>query len=126
LLDSKPTILPAINQVELHPWLTRNEIVDFCQKNNIVLEAYSPLAKAARMNDKTLVEIAKKYNKTPAQVLIRWSLQRGFVTLPKSVHQNRIIENIQVYDFNLDQSDMTALNKLDEYFVTGRDPTTSA
>eukprot|EP01114_Cavostelium_apophysatum_P017973 TRINITY_DN5457_c0_g1_i2.p1 TRINITY_DN5457_c0_g1~~TRINITY_DN5457_c0_g1_i2.p1 ORF type:complete len:311 (+),score=54.08 TRINITY_DN5457_c0_g1_i2:89-934(+) len=123
LLESKPTILPAVNQIEVHPWLTRRDIVDFCVNHNIVVEAYSPLAKAQTLNDPVLKNIATKYSKTAAQILIRWSLQHNYVVIPKSVHEKRIRENSQIYDFELADEDVKALDALDRYFVTGWDPT---
>jgi len=123
LIDSKPKILPAVNQVEIHPWLARSEIVDFCHKNNIIVEAYSPLTKGQKLNDPTLKKIALKYSKSTAQILIRYGIDRNLVTLPKSVHENRIIENAEVFDFKIDDEDMKTLNGLDSYLVTGWDPT---
>jgi len=123
LFDSKPKILPAVNQVEIHPWLTRNKIVDYCQENNIIVEAYSPLTKGQKLNDPTLKKMASKYNKSTAQILIRYGIDRGMVTLPKSVHENRIKDNAEVFDFKLDNEDMKTLNSLDVYLVTGWDPT---
>ncbi|CAG8511466.1 2648_t:CDS:2 [Ambispora leptoticha] len=121
--DPEITIKPAVNQIEVHPWLLRNDIVTFCRENDIIVEAYSPLTKGLKLRDRTLVKIAKKYHKSPAQILIRWSLQNNFVTLPKSVHKERIIENANVYDFKIEDEDIESLNELDEYFVTGWDPT---
>lgn len=106
-------------QCELHPYLTRDDIVAKCTENNIVLQAYSPLTKAEKLKDPKLVAVAEKYGKTTAQVLIRWSLQRGFVVLPKSVTPSRIEQNIDVFDFNISDEDMATLNGFDEYYVTG-------
>jgi len=123
LLGSNPTIRPAVNQIEVHPWLTRTELINFCKDNQIVVEAYSPLTKGRKLNDPTLVKISKKYDKTPAQVLVRWGLQHGLVVLPKSEQLNRIQENADVFDFDLSDKDMETLDALDEYLVTGWDPT---
>jgi diketogulonate reductase-like aldo/keto reductase len=98
--------VPAVNQVEFHPFLHQKELLEFCKNNNIQLEAYSPLTKAKRLNHSTIVEIAKKYSKTPAQILIRWNLQHDVVVIPKSIHENRIRENSQVFDFHLESDDM--------------------
>jgi len=116
-------IRPSINQVELTPFNARKELVKFCEEENIVLEAYSPLTRGKRLNDKTLVQMAQKYHKSTAQLLIRWSLQRNFVTLPKSVTPTRILENSQVFDFSISPEDMTKLDGLDEGWVSGWDPT---
>ena len=97
-------LVPAVNQVEFHPFLYQKELLRFCDKNTIQLEAYSPLTRGKKLNHPTILAVAKKYgNKTPAQILIRWSLQHGLVVIPKSVHENRIGENSQVFDFYLAQ-----------------------
>ncbi|CAI2166973.1 529_t:CDS:2 [Funneliformis geosporum] len=119
LLNQNPEIKPAVNQVEIHPWLTRNDIVTFCAQNDILVEAYSPLTKGNKLKDKKLVKIAQKYNKTSAQILIRWGLQHGYITLPKSINKDRIIENVNVYDFEIEEDDMESLDKLDQHLVTG-------
>ena len=111
-------------QVEIHPFLRRDELVEFCKEKNIIIEAYSPLAKAMKMDDKTLVKVAKKYEKSPAQILIRWSLQKEYITLPKSSNPTRIKENSEVFDFEIKEEDMNLLDTLDEQFRTGWDPTT--
>lgn len=105
-------VVPAVNQVELHPWLNQNELVDFCKKNNIQVEAHSPLMGGHLNEVPELEEIAKKYGKTPAQIVLRWNLQREIIVIPKSVHADRIIENAQIFDFNLSDEDMNAINTL--------------
>lgn len=100
----------SVNQVELHPWLARPDIVKWCKARNVVLEAYCPLVRATRNEDPTLVPLAKKHNKTPTQILLRWGLQQGFVILPKSVTPSRIEENTDLYDFELDEEDLEALD----------------
>lgn len=124
-LFSNCEIHPSINQLELHPFNLRKELVDFCHKENIVVEAYSPLTRGHRLNDPALVKIAEKHGKTTAQILIRWCVQKNFVTIPKSVKPARIHENSQVFDFELSDSDMAKLDSLDEGFVVGWDPTKS-
>ncbi|KAH7105239.1 Aldo/keto reductase [Auriculariales sp. MPI-PUGE-AT-0066] len=106
---------PSINQIELHPWCQQKPIVEYCKKNGIVIQAYSPLvqAKSGRIDHPVLVEIAKKHGKEAAQVLIRWSLQTGHVVLPKSEKESRIISNADVYNFALDEDDLSKLNALD-------------
>jgi len=105
-------VVPAVNQVELHPWLNQAELVDYCKKHNIQVEAYSPLMSGHLSEVPELDEIAGKYGKTPAQIVLRWHLQRGIVIIPKSVHKERIIENSQIFDFNLSEEDMEAINSL--------------
>ncbi|PVI02145.1 Aldo/keto reductase [Periconia macrospinosa] len=115
----------SVNQVELHPWLARKEIVGWCKARGIVMEAFCPLVRATRMNDPLLVSLAKKHGKTPGQILLRWSLQMGFVPLPKSVTKSRIEENAQIYDFELSEEDMKSLDTGVYKPCTGWDPTTS-
>jgi diketogulonate reductase-like aldo/keto reductase len=111
--------VPAVNQVEFHPFLYQKDLLSFCEKNSIQLEAYSPLTRGKRLNHPTVLAVAKKYgNKTPAQVMIRWSLQHNLVVIPKSVHENRILENSQVFDFELRAEDMKLLESLNENLQT--------
>ncbi|KAF9303296.1 hypothetical protein BGZ74_004027 [Mortierella antarctica] len=125
LLASNPRIKPAVNQVEIHPWLTRNDIVKYSEEHGIAIEAYSPLSRGRRLQDPTVIKIGEQYNKSAAQVLIRWSLQRGHVVLPKSIHKERIEQNADVYDFELSEEDVKILDHLNDNFVSGWDPTVS-
>ena len=111
-------VIPSVNQVEFHPFLYQEKLLEFCKNNNIQLEAYSPLTRGQRLDHPTLVGLAKKYGKNSAQILIRWSLQHGLVVIPKSIHENRIRENIQVFDFQLEEMDMKLLNSLNEELHT--------
>ncbi|KAM3073357.1 hypothetical protein ACMFMG_004745 [Clarireedia jacksonii] len=123
LLESKPRIVPAVNQIEVHPFNTRTDITSFCQKNGIVVEAYAPLARALRMKHPKIVEFSKKYSCTPAQLMIKWSMQHDYVPLPKSVTKERIIANGDVDSVEISKEDMDVLDGLDEYLVTDWDPT---
>lgn len=116
-------IKPAINQIEIHPWLTRTELAAFCQTEGIVVEAYSPLVRGQKFDDELLLSLAKKYSKTTAQILINWSLSKGYVTLPKTVTKSRLLPNLESDQFKLSPEDIKALDAKDEYFVTGWDPT---
>jgi methylglyoxal/glyoxal reductase len=117
-LLEKSDIVPAVNQVEFHPFLYQEDLLRFCKNNNIQLEAYSPLTRGKRLNHPKILELAKKYNKTPAQVLIRWSLQHNVIVIPKSIHEARIKENSQVFDFQLEPKDMKLLDSLNENLYT--------
>lgn len=119
------TLTPAVNQFELSPYCyqSRKEVVDFCREHGIRVETYSPLTKGDRLRDPKLVNIAEKYGKTPAQVLIRWALEHEFVVIPKSVNKDRIHENADVFDFALSKEDMDRLDSFDENFITSWDPT---
>ena len=107
-------VIPSVNQVEFHPFLFQEKLLEFCKNSNIQLEVYSPLTRGQRLNHHILVGLAKKYGKSSAQILIRWNLQHGLVVIPKSIHENRIRENIQVFDFQLEEADMKLLNSLNE------------
>ncbi|KAI9335265.1 NADP-dependent oxidoreductase domain-containing protein [Obelidium mucronatum] len=117
------TIKPLANQIELHPFLQHRDLVAFCQKNGITVQAYSPLTKARKLNDPVVVEVAQKVNKTPAQVLIKWGLQKGAVSLPKSVQEGRLKENFEVFEWTIPESEIAKLDSLEEGLVTGWDPT---
>ena len=119
MVDSKPKTLPAVNQIEVHPFNTRTEIRSICEKHGIMVEAYAPLARALRMKHPTIVSLAKKYSCTPGQLMVRWSCQHGMVPLPKSAKKARIIENGDVEHFQIDTKDMKMMDGLDEYLVTG-------
>jgi diketogulonate reductase-like aldo/keto reductase len=113
LLPTSP-IPPSVNQVEFHPFLFQKELLEYCRAKRIQLEAYSPLARGQRLKHPVIREVAAKYGRTPAQVLIRWSLQHGLVVIPKSVRPERIRENADVFGFELKPADMARLDALDE------------
>src|SRR5690242_9893669 len=107
-------IKPMVNQVEYHPRFNQQELHDFCKNHGIQLEAWSPLMQGGLLEEPVLVEIANKYNKSTAQVIIRWDLQTGVVTIPKSTKPHRIAENADVFDFELSQEDMDKINALNQ------------
>jgi diketogulonate reductase-like aldo/keto reductase len=111
---------PAVNQIEVHPFNTQTDIVEFCQSRKIVVEAYAPLVRAMRMKHPLLVELSKKYGCSPGQLLVAWSLAKGFVTLPKSVKKARILENADVNGIELAEEDVKRLDDCDEHLVTGK------
>ncbi|MCD6449984.1 MAG: aldo/keto reductase [Thermotogaceae bacterium] len=120
-------VVPAVNQIEIHPFYQQTESIEFMKKYNIQPEAWAPFAEGRNniFQNEVLVSIAQKYNKTVAQVILRWSVQRGIVATPKTVHKERMIENINIFDFELDQEDMdriTALDKKESAFFSHRDP----
>jgi methylglyoxal/glyoxal reductase len=106
--------IPAINQVEFHPFLFQKDLLQFCKSNTIQLEAYSPLTRGKRLNHPQLIELGQKYNKSPAQILVRWSLQHDLIVIPKSSHEERILENSRVFDFHINEKDMETLNSCNE------------
>jgi 2,5-diketo-D-gluconate reductase A len=121
-LFEETDLRPAVNQIELHPRLPQDELRAFNAENDIVTQAWSPLASGGLVDDATLKAIGSKYGKTPSQVAIRWHLQLGNVVLPKSKTPSRIVENIEVFDFALDNEDMAAIADLETGVRTGGDP----
>ncbi|KAF2717189.1 Aldo/keto reductase [Polychaeton citri CBS 116435] len=113
-LKSYAKVPPSVNQLELHPWTQQREIVEYCQKNGITVEAYCPLVRNQKKDDPTLVAIAKKHNKSTAQVLIRYCLEKAWAPLPKSDNPGRIAQNADVFDFKLDKNDMEELDMQDQ------------
>lgn len=122
-LLSECSIKPAVNQVEIHVFLQQPELIKYCQQNDIVVEAYSPLVHGHGMRDKALQTIAKKHNKTVAQIMLRWCIEQGLIVLPKSSHPDRIKENFDIFDFKLDAEDKAAIAELDSNYRTCWDPT---
>ncbi|KAF5351950.1 hypothetical protein D9756_007595 [Leucocoprinus leucothites] len=104
--------MPAVNQIELHPFCQQRPIVAYCKENGIVVQAYSPLIRG-KVDHPDFLNLANKYSKDPAQILIRWSIQKGFVPLPKSANPERINSNLNVFDFELNSEDMAKLESLD-------------
>lgn len=107
-------IMPMVNQIEFNPRIHQPDTVAFCQDNHIQLEAWSPLGNGQLLSSPVISKIAKEHGKTPAQVIIRWELQQGFIVIPKSIHEERMRENRDVYDFELDADEMEAIAILDE------------
>jgi diketogulonate reductase-like aldo/keto reductase len=106
-------VRPQVNQVEFHPFAFRRELWEYCEREGVVFEAYSPLARGGRaMRDRTIRAVAERHDRTPAQVMLRWALQRDIVVIPKSVRRERLEENARVFDFTLDDEDMGALDGL--------------
>jgi len=119
-------VLPAVNQIELNPFLQRRDTVELCKQLGIVVEAYSPLTHGARLAHPVLREVATHAGRSPAQVLLRWGIQHELVVLPKSVNEKRIAENGRIFDFTLDAASMSRLDALEENLVTGWDPADQA
>lgn len=123
-LEGAAKVLPAVNQIELTPFLQRAPTVARCKKLGITLEAYSPLTRGQRLSHPVVTELAAQTGKSSAQVMLRWGLQKGFVVLPKSVTPARIDENATLFDFELDAAAVSRLDALEEGLVTGWDPAT--
>jgi len=120
-------IPPVNNQVEIHPYLNQQDLIDYCKQKGVTVTGYSPLGSPDRpwakpedvklLDDPKLIELGKKYKKSAAQVVLRWATQRGVITIPKTVKRERLIENMNIFDFELSQDDVTYVNSLD---VNGR------
>ncbi len=121
-LLAKAKVVPAVNQIEVHPFLQQRDTRALCKTRGIVVEAYSPLTHGGRLNDPRVSEVAKRVGKTNAQVLLRWGVQHGMVVLPKSVNEGRIAENGAIFDFALDGDAMGRLDALEAGMATGWDP----
>jgi diketogulonate reductase-like aldo/keto reductase len=114
------TVPPAVNQVQFNPFAYRKALLDACERDGIVLEAYSPLGTGRHLEDDTVEGIAERLDRTPAQVLLRWCVQREIPVIPKSTHRERIAENAQIFDFTLTDDEMAELDGLDQTDGTGR------
>jgi diketogulonate reductase-like aldo/keto reductase len=123
-LLARAQIVPAVNQIEVSPFLQQRETRAFCARQGIVVEAYSPLTHGQRLGHPVITKVAKRVGRTPAQVLLRWGIQHGMVILPKSTREARIRENAAIFDFTLDADAMTALDACEEGLATGWDPRT--
>lgn len=121
-LLEQATIVPAINQIEFQPRLTQVEVREFCKKHGIQVEAWSPLMNGEILNDPILIEIANQYNKSTAQIILKWDLQNDVITIPKSITPSRIRENIDIFDFTLSREDLEKISSLNENFHYGPDP----
>lgn len=115
-------IKPVVNQFELSPFLYQKNLVDYCQESDIVVEAYSPLTRGRRLNSEILNKMSSKYNKSAAQILLRWALQHNIIVIPKSASKEHLIENAELFDFYIQEPDMNILDNLNENFRIGDDP----
>ena len=125
-LAAETDTVPAVNQIEVHPYFTNESVRAYGQEHGIVTEAWSPIAQGGVLDDSTITEIAGKVGKTPAQVVLRWHIQRGDIVFPKSVTPSRMQENFDIFDFELDSADMEEISSLDqgENGRTGPNPDT--
>ena len=115
-------VTPAVNQVELHPIFQQKDLRQYCNGKNIVVQAWSPLMRSAALNLDKLAAIAAKYNVTVAQLILRWDVQSGISTLPKTTNKSRMVENFSVFDFEISPEDMRQIDELDENARQYRDP----
>ncbi|AXM88177.1 aldo/keto reductase [Anoxybacillus ayderensis G10] len=115
-------IKPMVNQVEYHPRLTQKELHSFCREHGIQLQAWSPLMQGLLLDNEVLQEIATKYNKSVAQIILRWDLQHGVVTIPKTTKEHRMVENASIFDFSLTEEEMERIDNLNKNERVGPDP----
>jgi len=115
-------IIPMVNQMEFHPYLVQQDLINYCVEHKIQYEAWSPLMQGNNLDDPTLIKLANKYEKTPVQLILRWDLQKGVVTIPKSVNKERIISNSQIFDFEISAEDILQIDNLDKHERVGADP----
>lgn len=121
-LKATQRIQPAVDQIELHPKYQQRETTDYCRQNGIAIESWSPLARARYLDDPVLVRLGEKHKKSAAQIMIRWHLQHDFIVIPKSTNQERQRLNFDVFDFRLDEQDMSLLDQLEEGMRVGSHP----
>ena len=119
-LEKTANVAPAVDQIEICPFLVQKDTVDYCKGQGIIVEAWGPLGKGKQLGEPEIMNLAEKYKKTPAQIILRWHLQRGIVSLPKSVHKERIISNRDIFDFELSEEDMKLMMTMDHRAETGR------
>jgi len=123
-LHAETTVVPAVNQIEIHPYFGNEDVRAFDTEHGIATEAWSPIAQGKVLDDATLVRIAESHGKTPAQVTLRWHVQRGDIVFPKSVTRSRVEENFDIFDFELSGTDMTDITALNKDERIGPDPDT--
>jgi diketogulonate reductase-like aldo/keto reductase len=123
-LLTEATVVPMVNQMEFHPYLVQQDLLNYCRSKNIQYEAWSPLMQGKIFEMDVFKEMALKYKKTIAQIVLRWDLQKGVVTIPKSSKKQRIIDNAAIFDFSISEKDMAVLDKLDKGKRFGPDPDT--
>ena len=121
-MGSYATLVPAVNQIEFSPYLFLKNELDYCRQHNICLQAYTPLLRGQKFNDPRIQALAAKYNKTPAQIILRWAIQQGISTIPKSSNPERIKENFGIFDFVMLEEDILAMNGFHEGFRIVDDP----
>lgn len=121
-LAAECEIVPMVDQIEFHPYLVQTGLQAYLLSHQIVLEAWSPLAKGKILTDPVILGIAAKYARTPVQVVLRWDMQKGIVTIPKTLKRERMVENADLFGFSLSESDMARIDALDCHLRTGPDP----
>ena len=123
-LANESDVVPAVNQIEVHPYLTQDSVRRFCADRQIAIEAWSPIAQGKVLDDPIISSVAEKYGKTPAQVVLRWHIERGDIVFPKSTTPERIVENLDIFDFELAGDDVETISSVNRDERSGPDPDT--
>ncbi len=113
-LKKTAKIMPMVNQVEIHPFSTKNNIINYCKDNNIKVVAWSPISRGRVLSNELMIDLSQKYKKSIVQIVLRWHMQKGVIPIPKSSNENRIKENMDIFDFEISSEDMKAIDSLDE------------
>lgn len=113
-LKKTAKIMPMVNQVEIHPFSTKNNIINYCKDNNIKVVAWSPISRGRVLSNDLMIDLSQKYKKSIVQIVLRWHMQKGVIPIPKSSNENRIKENMDIFDFEISSEDMKAIDSLDE------------
>lgn len=113
-LKKTAKIMPMVNQVEIHPFSTKNNIINYCKDNNIKVVAWSPISRGRVLSNDLMIDLSQKYKKSIVQIVLRWHMQKGVIPIPKSSNENRIKENIDIFDFEISSEDMKAIDSLDK------------
>ena len=113
-LKKTAKIMPMVNQVDIHPFSTKNNIINYCKDNNIKVVAWSPISRGRVLSNELMIDLSQKYKKSIVQIVLRWHMQKGVIPIPKSSNENRIKENIDIFDFEISSEDMKAIDSLDE------------
>ena len=121
-LETYCTIVPAVDQMEFSPWLYLKDELQYCNEHKIQLQSYSPLTRGQKFNDERLQKLCKKYDKTPAQIILRWNIEHGISTIPKSSNKKRLQENFNIFDFSLSKEDVELIDSFNENFRVVEDP----
>ena len=121
-LESYRLIVPAVNQIEFSPWLYLKNELQYCKEHSIQLQSYSPLTRAKKFKDERLLQLCRKYNKMPAQLILRWNIEHFISTIPKSSNKKRLQENFDIFDFSLSKEDLDLMDNFNENFRVVEDP----
>ena len=113
-LKKTAKIMPMVNQVEIHHFSTKNNIINYCKDNNIKVVAWSPISRGRVLSNDLMIDLSQKYKKSIVQIVLRWHMQKGVIPIPKSSNENRIKENMDIFDFEISSEDMKAIDSLDE------------